>query len=253
LKRILVPCNHSEDHETLLRGIAYDQVIKINPTPPNKNLELHLYNITHRILAELNPIGQDLLEIASYVYYADRSIKRGEETDLYGEKWKRDFEFVIPVSNPEYWNNPQVGNLLNEALEFLTDDRFTFNFRPPNPIPIQPHFPEVSSQLEGADCICLFSGGLDSLIGSLFLLKELNERPLLVSHRSTPLMDSRQKYLAELIQNRNQEWQFPHLNIWISRKGERAVEETQRSRSFLFLAIAAAVANKLNAYCFYSA
>jgi len=82
-------------------------------------------------------------------------------------------------------------------------------------------------------------------VGSLFLIKERNERPLLVSHRSVPVMDARQKSLVKLVQDRNQEWQFPHLSVWINRMGNRAVENTQRSRSFLYLSIASAVAFQL--------
>jgi 7-cyano-7-deazaguanine synthase in queuosine biosynthesis len=247
LKKILVLCNHTKEESIAIPSVPYDETLKINPTPPQKNLELHLYNLTHRILGELNPLGQDLLEIASYVYHADRSIKRGGETDVFGDNWKRHFHFVIPISNQDFWNAPEITDLLIETLEFVTDDRFSFTFSPPKPIKIQYHLPllELPSPLADSSCVCLFSGGLDSLIGSLYLHKELNETPLLISHRSTSVMDSRQKRLVELIKERNQVWEFPHLSIWINREGERAKEETQRSRSFLYLSTAAAVANKI--------
>lgn len=58
-------------------------------------------------------------------------------------------------------------------------------------------------------------------------------------------MDSRQKRLVNFLKQRNQAWEFPQLSIWINRVGERAKEETQRSRSFLYLSTAAAVANKI--------
>jgi len=97
----------------------------------------------------------------------------------------------------------------------------------------------------GADCISLFSGGLDSLIGSLYYLKDLNEHPILISHRSRPYLDRRQKNLVMALKERNPEWSFPHLSVWINRKGNRAAENTQRTRSFLYLSLATATAYEL--------
>lgn len=128
MKKILVLCNHIEQETIATPSVTYDETLKINPTNPHKNLELHLYNITYPILRELNPIGQDLLEIASYIYHADRSVKRGRETDVFAEHWKRHFHFAIPVSNPDFWNSPEISNLLIETLEFVTDDHFSFTF-----------------------------------------------------------------------------------------------------------------------------
>ena len=226
---------------------SYDATIAINPNAPRQNLKLHIESITHQILSELNPLAHDLLEIAAYVYYADCSISRGRETDVYAEKWQRKFNFIIPVSNPSRWNEPDVKDSLKETLDFLTGDDFSFTFTLPRPRPGQLYldFAGTLPPFPGADSVCLFSGGIDSLIGSLFILKERNERPLLVSHRSVPLMDSRQKRLVKLLQQQNAPWEFPHLSVWINRMGNRAAEMTQRSRSFLYLSIAASVASQL--------
>lgn len=98
---------------------------------------------------------------------------------------------------------------------------------------------------QGADCISLFSGGLDSLIGSIYYLKELNKRCVLVSHRSRPPLDKLQKDLVEALNERNREWSFPQISVWINRMGIRATENTQRTRSFLYLSLATAVAHEL--------
>lgn len=245
MTKILVLCNHSDSN--VPSSTIYDKVLHINPTPSRQNLKLHIDNITHRILSELNPLARDLLEIAAYVYYADCSVRRGAETDVYADKWRRRFEFVIPVSDPDRWNKPEIKDLLKETLEFLTDDQLSFTFIPPKPTLAQLYFtfPYMPPPFPGSDCICLFSGGLDSLIGSLFLLKE-GGHPLLVSHRSIPKMDSLQKKLIKSLRERNQEWQFPHLSMWINRRGNRAVEVTQRTRSFLYLSLATAVASQIN-------
>jgi len=242
----LVLCDHS-DSKGMPHTVLSDKTLSINPTPPEQNLKLHVDNITHGILTDLNPLAHDLLEIAAYTYYADCSVRRGEDANVYADRWQRKFDFVIPVSNPARWNNPEIKNLLKKTLEFLTGDEFSFTFVQSGPKLGQLYLDLADSlpAFPDSDCLCLFSGGIDSLVGSLFLLKERNERPLLVSHRSVPIMDTRQRNLIKLLQERNQEWQFPHLSVWINRMGNRAVEITQRSRSFLYLSIATAVAFQL--------
>lgn len=244
MSKTIVLCNHSD-----LEIVPGDtSIIHINSTPPHQNLTLKIDNITHPILNTLDDFIYDLIEIATFVYYADCSITRGNETDVYGEKWKRQFNFIIPVSNPGIWNQDEIKDLLKEIFEFLTGDVFNFKFIKTQNREQQLYlsFPDTSTPFPGADCICLFSGGLDSLIGSLYLLKEKNERPLLISHRSLPKLDSLQKNLWNVMKDKIKAWEFPHLSVWINRKGNRAIEATQRSRSFLYLTIAASVAVQVN-------
>lgn len=246
MKKILVLCNHTTIDE-IPTGIEFDEQIQINAISPNQNLRLQIENITHEILSNLNPISKDLLEIASYIYYVDCSIKRGSERDVFAKDWRRKFEFLIPVNNPDLWNSPNINDLLKETIEFLSGDEYSFTFLPPRPTPTQLYidFPNMPQPFQGADCISLFSGGLDSLVGSLFCLKNFGERPLLISHRSRPNMDRNQKDLVRGLRERNQEWSFPHLSIWINRRGNRAIENSQRTRSFLYLSLAAAVSSEL--------
>ena len=51
----------------------------------------------------------DLMEIAAYVYCADQATSRGgKDVDGFGEHWRRQFEFKIPVRVPEFWNQSGV-------------------------------------------------------------------------------------------------------------------------------------------------
>jgi 7-cyano-7-deazaguanine synthase in queuosine biosynthesis len=243
LKRVLVLCNHVEI-EPALSALEFDEKFLVNPSSPHQNLNLHLNSLIHRILEGFNPLAHDLLEIAAYIYYADCSIRRGE-IDVFAQRWKRKFDFIIPVSDPELWNRPDIKESLIETLDFLTGDQFSFHFMPPKPRG-QLFLDFGNNPFPGADCITLFSGGLDSLVGALFLKKVLNLNPLLVSHRSIATTDARQKELVRLIRERTPETQFPHLSIWINRMGKPASEETQRSRAFLYLSAAAAVATQLD-------
>lgn len=243
-------CNCDEGKvDTKYKELDSDiSIINIITNGTKKNLKIQIDNITHKILCNLDPKAKDLLEIASYIYYADCSISRGSEKDIFLEKWQRDITFKIPVSDPIFWNNDEIKKLLIESLEYLTDDKFKFEFLPPSPKPTQLiiKFPEEVLLFNDPDCICLFSGGLDSLVGSLYLFKEKGLHPLLVSHRSLPKMDSLQKKLINNIRDKNVEWNFPQISIWVNRMSERAIEYTQRSRSFLYLSIASVIAFQIN-------
>jgi 7-cyano-7-deazaguanine synthase in queuosine biosynthesis len=220
-----------------------DDTLRISRRGRGRNLHLEITNITHRIVEDLDARAKDLVEIASYIYYADGSIPRWSEKDVFATRWVRDFHFVLPVRNVKFWasQSERLANMLSD----LTGDRFSFNFAKASPQPEQ-LFIEISKDLPavaGADCVSLFSGGLDSLAGAVNLVSD-GRKPLLVSHRSSPKIDSRQKKLVGLMKERMNAWQFPHLNVWVNRKGNPAHEQTQRSRSFLFLALAGAVCNQ---------
>src|SRR5262249_39456578 len=88
-----------------------------------------------------------------------------------------------------------------------------------------------------------FSGGMDSLAGAVGELSA-GRRVVLVSHTSAPQIQRRQTYLASELKGR-----FPghvlHVPGLVRRKdaGEASTEETQQTRTFLFGALAAAVAS----------
>lgn len=244
--RVLVLCNHTSLPSK--EEYTFDKTISINQNAPGVNLNLKITNITHRIIEDLDSISRDLLDIAAYVYYADSSVARWTKGDVFAEKWNRDFTFVIPVRNPDLWNTMDLHNQLTETLSYLTGDTFSFIFCKSKKYPEQLYleFPDNPPPFPGADSICLFSGGLDSLAGSLHCNFTEKKRPILVSHRSMPIIDSRQKRLVNHLNDKMQNWEFPHLSLWVNRKSKPALENTQRSRSFLYLAIAATVAYQLN-------
>lgn len=238
MSSFLVLCNSSPPRSIKM----YDGVISIDTHSKNQNLNIEVSNITHRIIENLKPRYQDLLEIASYVYYSDSSVSRWSEKDYNNSKWVRDFEFIIPVQDFNFWNRQEIKDSLGDTLSFLTGDNYKIIFKRRKPKAEQLYltFEENRELKEQPDCISLFSGGLDSLAGSVSLLTN-SRRPLLVSHRSSPKIDSRQRKLVELLRSRIDGWFLPHLNIWINRKSNRASEQTQRSRALLFLSIAGVV------------
>ena len=96
-----------------------------------------------------------------------------------------------------------------------------------------------------ADEVVLFSGGLDSLSGAVEELSTNGKRIALVSHRSSSKIYDHQKQLVAELKPR-----FPkkvmHLPVLVTRQEPLRVQEyTQRSRSFLYTALACVVARLL--------
>jgi len=124
-------------------------------------------------------------------------------------------------------------------LGFLTGDDWTFNFR--HRETINRAAPEQAEELPSV--VTLFSGGLDSFVGTIDLLEENKGKIALVgqygSGSTHPSQINTHKILAEKYAGRT----LP-LGFWIqpAKPGKKSSEDTMRSRSILFLALGAAVA-----------
>jgi 7-cyano-7-deazaguanine synthase in queuosine biosynthesis len=193
----------------------------------------------------LPPVLTDLVEVASYVYCADQALTRGGNGVVaFGERWRRRLSLHIPVRVPEVWSSAAVLSALRDTLGFLSDDEYEFHFsKHKNPAPMQSYL-ELQPGTEGArelDEVVLFSGGLDSLGGAVIEAVRDKRRVALVSHRANPKINSKQKLLVEDLRDLCPEKPF-HVPVWVQ-KGEALDREfTQRTRSFLFAALAAVVA-----------
>ena len=245
MRNVLVVCDRANLPPTL--NSDRFELCQINQYPPHQNMRLEVMNISHQLLRSLSGVARDLLDIAAFVYHADNSTRRATNKDVFNEKWVREFTFVVPVREPDVWQCEAVNNKLVEMLDYLTEDRYEFVFTHRDPRPEQLVLQDISDTLPyapEADCVALFSGGMDSLAGAANLV-ESGRKPILVSHQSRPVLAQLQRRLASSIRERMPSWVFPHLDVRINRMGLEAVENSQRSRSFLFLAIASLVAHEL--------
>lgn len=199
---------------------------------------------------DLPPRLIDFLEIAAYTFTADCATDRGDKwTDGSStEPWRRDLAFVIPVRDVAFWNKVEVRNLIEELLDFLSNDRYSFTFVPLLRDRVtQPYF-QFGDQKEWPfhhpERVIMFSGGLDSLAGAVETASQ-GGRLVLVSHRPVSTMDSRQQELFTQLQKK-----FPgrliRIPVWVN-KSKAAKESTQRTRSFLFCALGALVAQSVHA------
>ncbi len=202
-------------------------------------------------VVHLPEIILDLLEIAAYVFAADRSATRGDKNLLEYHRWGRFMRFAIKVRKDEFWNREEIKSILSETLAFMTGDReYKFEFQPGHRTSQQGLFDRddfnLASFYNKDKGIILFSGGLDSLAGTIKHVSENQERKIiLVSHQSgQPGTKRTQDRLFNALRNKYLD-RVEHYKFECSLKGYRAIEETQRTRAFLYCAVAFAISFSL--------
>jgi hypothetical protein len=222
-----------------------DSTLRLALDGRSQNVTLKLEDISKRLVKNVPDLLIDLVEIAAYVYCADQAASRGGEAQFgMGSDWRRRFRFVIPVRHPDHWSNPKVLEPLGDALSFLSEDDYAFEFeKAANSVPLG-NYLELSEESGAfkADEVVPFSGGLDSLSGAIEELSADARNVALVSHRSSPKIFEHQKRLVAELKRR-----FPkrlmHFPVVVTRREPLRVHEyTQRSRSFLYAALACVVA-----------
>ena len=227
------------------------QLVELDSVGSGANVNIRFENVAKVFNKHLSPRLVDLLEIASYVFSADCATSRGSEwtDDSSTEPWSRDFTFVIPVREPSFWNTTNHKCLITEVLTFLSNDKYSFTFVPlEHDRPDQQYleFGELDDWLfYSPERVVMFSGGLDSLAGTVETARS-GANVVLVSHRPVSTLGSRQRKLFAELQK-----EFPknlmHIPVWINKAEKFGREPTQRTRSFLYSALGTVVAQSIRA------
>lgn len=216
---------------------------------PNR-IALELSEITRPMVASLPDRIADIVEIASYVYCADQIVPREPSTmPGMGARWRRRLHFHIALRDPAFWTNKRINKNLTDTLGFLSEDEFSFAFEASKHAKVHQAFFEMSGAGPEAGfqpaAAVLFSGGLDSFAGTIDALARDLGPLVLVSHRSSDLVASIQRQLVQTIHDRASSHSVFHVPVRIRLGKSRAREFTQRTRSFLFAALAFAVATMM--------
>jgi hypothetical protein len=226
------------------------KIHRLNVSGPACNIDLRISDIRRLLLTNVPDALTDLLEIATYIYCADASVRRGgSNMAQFGKDWRRQFRFVIPVRLPELWSSAAIATALSETLSFLSDDFYAFDFcKLREPVAFQSYLEINGNEGSGfkPDGVVLFSGGLDSLAGVIEELSGSERRVALVSHRSAPKIASHQRDLIDKLKMHFGSQRLFHVPVWIRRRQAIGPEFTHRSRSFLFAALAFVVARTFN-------
>ena len=171
----------------------------------------------------------DFLTVALGVTAADTFVSRHKHSDV---GWGRDLHLSLPLIDPGRWAD--VTMTLVKALGFLTGDNWSFAFSPGG-VPAPAHMRRGHlTALAGVDCVSLFSGGLDSALGVLQLVRN-GARPLLVSHAYRGDA-AKQQFVRSRAYSNLPRFAANLRPYWPASGGH---DTTMRSRSFDFLALAA--------------
>jgi hypothetical protein len=225
--------------------------VELDSIGPKSNVHISFENVAKVFQQDVSPRLIDFLEIAAYVFSADCSTARGTEwaDNNSTEPWTRDLAFVIPVRHPEFWEAPQIKGLLEEVLNFLSNDIYSFHFELLKQDRVDQQYFEFGERNDWPfgrpERVVMFSGGLDSLSGAVEAASA-GTKSVLVSHRSAPMLDARQRKLFADLQQRFPN-QFIHVPVWINKAGTFNREPTQRTRSFLYSALGTLVAQSVQA------
>lgn len=190
----------------------------------------------------------DLLEIAAYVFAADRLTDRGAKDLLVYDSWSRVFLFAIKVRDVDFWNDPVTKEKLKALLLYISGDRdYQFRFVGGHTTAPAHLFDHEEFLLEPSKPhhVMLFSGGLDSLAGAVHRLSTSSDIVCLVSHRSQPSTIMTQNKLVSALSARFTD-RVRHYHFSAGLANGRAVSETQRTRTFIYGAIAFALASGLS-------
>jgi 7-cyano-7-deazaguanine synthase in queuosine biosynthesis len=210
---------------------AQSRSLIISDFPQGGTLSNDLDRLIRRV-GEPLPVVRDFFSFAGSVYIADKKVLRKGSPDA----WTREFRVSMPVADVHVW--ARAGPLLEDALSYLTGDRWSLRFRRGIERAQRSFDPSASF-----DAVHLFSGGLDSLIGAIDALAN-GKQLFLVGHHDSSLTESPQKALSRALAH-----EYPEQSCFVpvrvrAESGAGAIyplpaatENSTRSRSLLFIAI----------------
>jgi len=176
----------------------------------------------------------EFLYIASVVYGIDKLVDRHAALD----NWTRELSVEIPIPTPARWS--AVAGELAACLSFLTGDRWELHFSGTTSALARPA-PTTSRVVippPSADAVCLFSGGLDSLVGAIDWLDSHPDGTLALAGHHDPRVPGPLGDQERLLEELRPEYQG-RTRALLVRIGQDppGTELTLRSRSLLFVAL----------------
>lgn len=204
---------------------------------PGKNLYTGRNSFLEHFGA-ITSLEDDLLNLSSAIYATDLAIKRAEL-----ENYIRDIEFSIEVVNIHAFE--RIHDILAEALYTLSCDNWVIKF-----IHVKGESENKLDITVNDGVVLLFSGGLDSLCGAAYYASK--QQPLcLVSHINTNRgTSSAQEALYKAIKDHFNTSEVTRHEFRINARKSKGLsfpeerEDSQRTRSFLFLTLAALTARR---------
>jgi 7-cyano-7-deazaguanine synthase in queuosine biosynthesis len=172
----------------------------------------------------------DLVHIAAGAYMADRSTKRGV-------RFSRDIALQVAVLAPDAWTDELLDSAA-DLLGWLTGDNWNLTVTAAPKV----DFEETFEVADGSP-VSLLSGGLDSYLGAIQLLKA-DTTPTFVGHKdtATSIRGAQTAVGTWLAQSFAPAPSYTRLQL---AQAIRRHEPSSRSRAFMFLSLGVAVASSI--------
>lgn len=224
------------EHQRLARGVL--------ALRPGKNLNIGENNFRSEF-GQPTSLELDLLTLASAIYACDLAFKREERSNYPRKK----IELTIPVINQRTFKSQDVAGAIRYALYKVSHDVWDIKFVR------REGTPEASGQWpeQGSGRVLLFSGGLDSIAAAI-AYGEAGDSTYLSSHvtANRTTAEAQQAALDHLETTFPNQFSSFQFRVATSNKVSQGYpfptnqdrEPSQRTRSFLFLALAALVARR---------
>ena len=224
-----------------------DSIVRLDLGGDEPNVDLEIDNISRRLSIDVPDILTDLVEIASYVYCADQAVTRGGEGVL---AFRRSMATKLHFP---YSCSAAVDLVVTDRSSCAAEDprdsfgghlRVSLSCSESRPCPCSNTLRSATGiqLLQSLTRCCCFRVGLDSLGGTVQEAVVDKRRVALVSHRSNSKVFSRQKKLVAGLHEVCQKNPPLHVPVWVHQSGTEGREYTQRSRTFLYASLGAAVA-----------
>ncbi|HZO68690.1 MAG TPA: 7-cyano-7-deazaguanine synthase [Kribbellaceae bacterium] len=199
--------------------------------PPNVN---YVYQRTVEGLpAQLTPAQQDWLDILGALYATDLACQRGANAD-----WARAITVWIGVREPDHWQ--PLAARFSRLFAALTFDHIEIHFEHDRN-PIEPPR-QRRKPINGADCVALISGGVDSLTGAGMLLNG-SHVPLFLSHQNSGAVGKALGAVDHGLKPLGSS--AGRVSLTARLQDPLRAESTQRSRSMLYMGVACLLATCL--------
>jgi 7-cyano-7-deazaguanine synthase in queuosine biosynthesis len=170
----------------------------------------------------------DLVRIAGGAYVCDRLTSRGN-------MFSREMTLTVSVRAVDVWTAELVAEIA-DLLHWLTGDIWHLTLVPDT----GPSHTKESLFAPEASSVSLLSGGLDSFMGALHLLRDGRSQHFIGHKDASTAVKSAQKHVSAFLAR-----SFPQQSTYsryVFSQRARKKEASSRSRSFLFMALGIAAA-----------
>ncbi len=206
---------------------------------PSKNLYTGLQYF-EKEFGVADSLEEDLLNLASGVYASDLAVKREER-----ENFLRTIELTVEVVNIHAFE--RIKDILSSALLTLSRDNWHIKFVEKKGTPVSGF---QWQNKEGA--VLLFSGGIDSMCAASDFISQKKDL-VLVSHNThaNKVVDKSQRKVHKALEDfYKTKVKHIHIKVYARKSASHKFpepnnrENTQRTRSFLFLSLAALITKR---------